>query len=212
MQLRRFREHIQSLIGNEEPMRPFNCDGRPYDCKAFVVGINPASSIPFWKFWSDESGFDRTAWVECYRQHRFSKPLKSDRVRCQPISNTRQRIDWIVEAAAPVKILETNLYALPTKRAAELGNGDRDSEAFRFLIAEISPSLILLHEKEVHHQFRKLYGYAPTSGFQKASIRGRETIVAAVPHLSRASRARAIELGQGIRSSITGLLAGTDRF
>jgi hypothetical protein len=40
-------------------MRPFLCDGNPYDCEAFIVGINPASSVSFWSFWNDETGFDK---------------------------------------------------------------------------------------------------------------------------------------------------------
>ena len=53
-------------------MRPFVCDGNPCDCKAFIVGINPASRVSFWAFWSDETGFDKKSWLARYvaeREH-----------------------------------------------------------------------------------------------------------------------------------------------
>jgi hypothetical protein len=205
MRLRRFREHLQSLLGTEEPMRPFVCDGSPYDCTAFVVGINPASSMPFWPFWNDETGFDRAAWLESYRDHRKAEPLKLNRVRRQPISSTRQRIEWIAEVASPVKILETNLYALPTRKAADLGRADRATEPFEFLVAEISPSVILLHGAEVQREFARLYRPEATNEFSAAVIKGKRMMVAAVPHLSRASRGRANELAKRIRCIFTEL-------
>jgi hypothetical protein len=181
-------------------MRPFVCDGSPYDWTAFVVGINPVSSVTFWPFWNDETGSNRPAWLECYRDHRKAEPLKLNHTRRQPISSTRQRIEWIVEVASPVKILETNLYALPTRKAADLGRADRASGGFEFLLAEISPSVILLHVREVQKEFAKLYGYAAGPESNVATINGRTMRVAAVPLLSRASRAWVTALGECIRS------------
>jgi hypothetical protein len=105
----RVREHLQRLSGADAG-RPFVCDGDPYKCKAFLVGYNPASQVPFWPFWSDATGFDKSVWFDCYRLYRMAEPLKEGRTRRQPISSTRQRIEWIIDAAKPVQVLETNLY------------------------------------------------------------------------------------------------------
>ena len=53
MELSSFREHVQSVVGMGEFVRPFICQGNPYECRAFIVGINPASNVPFWPFWEN---------------------------------------------------------------------------------------------------------------------------------------------------------------
>ena len=202
MKLRIFREHIQDLIGTADHVRPFVCDGSPYDCVAFVVGINPASKVPFWPYWSDETGFNKRAWLDQYREQRMSEPSKENRTLRRPISNTRQRIKRIAKAASPTKILETNLYALPTSRASELRSKDKDAQVFDFLLAEIAPRAILLHGKDPADHFRKQFGYAPTPEFNEIMINKKSVYVAAVAALSRVSYDRASELGKTIQAKI----------
>jgi hypothetical protein len=108
---------------------------------------------PFSQFWNDATGFDKGLWLDCYRAHRMAEPLKEDRTRRQPISSTRQRIEWIVEAAKPARVLETNLYARATKQASDLAAEDRESEALAFMLREIAPRVLLLHGNEVGECF-----------------------------------------------------------
>jgi hypothetical protein len=63
MSMRSFREGLESFIGKDCPTRPLVCAGSPYDCQAFIVGINAATScVPFRDFWNDERGFDERNW------------------------------------------------------------------------------------------------------------------------------------------------------
>ena len=199
--LREFREHLQRLSGADAG-RPFVCDGNPYQCTAFLVGYNPASQVPFWPFWSDATGFDKSRWFDCYRAHRMAEPLKEGRTRRQPVSSTRQRIEWIIDAAKPVRVLETNLYPRATKKASDLAVEDRDSEALSFMLREIGPRVLLLHGKKVAEAFQARYRQTPTDTFTSMTIEGRRMIVRGVPHLSSRrgfSRSRATELGEAIR-------------
>ena len=199
IKLREFRGHLQRLSG-ADAVRPFVCDGDPYQCRAFLVGYNPASPAPFWPFWSDATGFDKSMWFDCSREHRKAEPLKAGRTRRQPISSTRQRIEWNIDAAKPVRVLETNLYPRATKRASDLAVEDRDSEALSFMLREIGPRVLLLHGKKVAEAFQARYRQTPTDTFTSMTIEGRRMIVRGVPHLSRGfSRCRSTELGKAIR-------------
>jgi hypothetical protein len=200
MKLREFREHLQHL-SSADAGRPFVCDGDPYQCTAFLIGYNPASLVPFWPFWSDATGFDKSVWFDCYRLYRMAEPLKEGRTRRQPISSTRQRIEWIIDAAKPVQVLETNLYQRATKRASDLAVEDRDSAALSFMLREIGPRVLLLHGKKVAEAFQVRYRQTPTDTFTSMTIEGRRMIVRGVPHLSSRgfSRSRATELGEAIR-------------
>jgi hypothetical protein len=195
MKLREFRERLQRLSFSDAE-RPFVCDGDPYQCTAFLVGYNPASLVPFWPFWSDATGFDKSMWFDCYRAYRMAEPLKEGRTRRQPISSTRQRIEWIIEAAKPVRVLETNLYPRATKKASDLAAEDRQAEALTFMLREIGPRVLLLHGKKVVEAFQARYRQPLTDTFTSMFIEGQRMIVGGVRHLSRGvSRSRATELG-----------------
>jgi hypothetical protein len=169
------------------------CDGNPYDCRAFLVGINPASAVPFWEFWNNRTGFDKQNWFERYKRYRIGMNNKPD------ISPTRRRIEWIVEAASEttpnVKVLETNLFSVPTPRAAHLRREDKRTEAFEYLLDEIKATVILLHGRPAHRFFQEKYGCSPTPNFNLRKVRGRICHVAAVPHLMFVSRETATQLG-----------------
>jgi hypothetical protein len=199
MSLFSFRAHLQATTDETAAMRPFVCDGNPYDCKAFIVGINPASRVLFWPFWSDETGFDKKAWLRGYIAERKARPLKPGRTRRQCISPTRRSIEWIVDAAAPTKILETNIYSVPTSRASELRKADKRTEAFEFLLSEIAPAVLLLHGKVVKEYFERHHDCTCLTDFPSAEIHGKSVKVAAVPQLFNASKARTKQLGEAIR-------------
>jgi hypothetical protein len=201
MKLLQFRKRLQDLIGDADAERPFVCDGDPHGCAAFLVGFNPASDVPFWRFWSNETGFDKSAWFECYRKQRELAPLKDGRTRRQVVSATRQRIELIVDAAKPIRMLETNLYARATKQASDLAKADRNPDPFAFLLREIAPRVLLLHGKEVKEAFEARYHQPLTDTFSSMVIEGHDMRVAGVRHLSRGtSHSRATELGKMIQS------------
>jgi hypothetical protein len=202
MDLSAFRHRLAALLGNDPDARPFVCDGDPYRCQAFVVGINPASGLPFWPFWSDATGFDRTAWFAAYLAARRDQPLKPGKRFRPAISPTRRTIGWLVEAAAPVAVLETNLYVRPTPAATDLTTADRHTAPFEFLVAELKPRVLLLHGRETAERFDALYGTRLSPQFSQVLVNGHQVFAAAVPHLSRGvSREKAAVLGRELRDA-----------
>jgi len=187
-------------MGDSADARPFVCRGDPYRCQAFIVGINPASSVPFWPFWSDTLGFNWPAWRDSYLETRRMQPLKPGKKSRPPESPTRRTIGWIVDAAAPLGILETNLYVRPTRAATDLRRDDRNTQAFEYLLAEIRPQALLLHGREVEIAVSNLYGAKLSPAFAPLTIGGHTLLAACVPHLSRGvSRERAEDMGRQLR-------------
>jgi hypothetical protein len=198
-QLRQFRLHLQHFVGADERLRPFICEGNPYDCRAFLVGINPASLVPLWEFWSDDAGFDKAAWLVRYKSLRQSERLKSERSRPLPVSVTRRRIELFVQAAQPARILETNLYGFPTPSERGLRKPDRDVRTFEFLLSEIGPDVIVLHGSMVRWYFERRYDCSLKPMFSKVIVNGRAIWVAAVRHFSLVSFQLAEQLGGEVR-------------
>lgn len=149
-ELEKFERDLAALIGNPTDLRPFVCEGSPLACRAFIVGFNPATgmSSDFWRFWRAGYGFDKAAWFAEYLKDRQSRPLKPGKTRRSAVSNTRSRIDWIVEEADPVRCLETNIHAVPTERAADLAPPQRITAPFDFLIDAIKPDVVIVHGKD----------------------------------------------------------------
>jgi hypothetical protein len=198
-QLRQFRVHLQHFVGADERLRPFICEGNPYDCRAFLVGINPASQEPLWEFWSDDAGFDKAAWLVRYKSLRQSERLKSERNRPLPVSVTRRRIELFVQAARPARVLETNLYGFPTPSERGLRKPDRDVTAFEFLLSEIGPNVLVLHGSVVRLYFEHRYDCSLKPMFSKVVVNGRAIWVAAARHSSLVSFRIAEQLGTEVR-------------
>lgn len=184
-----FEEELARRIGRPTELRPFVCEGSPLDCKAFIVGFNPATamSADFWNFWSPDQGFDKSAWLAEYLEDRQRRPLKPGKKHRPIVSNSRRVIDWILQEASPVSILETNIYAAPTEAAADLAVTRRLAEPFDFLIDAIKPAVIVVHGKDA------------ATYVQGKDLASR---IIAVPHFSRGwSQSSARELGQQIKSA-----------
>jgi hypothetical protein len=154
--LQEFEARLRALIGSPTNLRPFVCDGSPLRCNVFIVGFNPATMISadFWQFWQTDYGFNKTAWFEAYREERRSRPLKAGKKRRNPISNTRRVVEWILDAASPVRCLETNLYAAPTEQATDLISKQRITAPFDFLVASIAPRIIITHGDDAAKHIR----------------------------------------------------------
>ncbi len=187
--LQQFSDSLKAIIGDDNNLRPFVCEGSPLECQAFIVGFNPATELkePFWTFWEPQYGFNKADWLKHYKQERQEKPLAPGKTKRNVISNTRRVIEWITDAATPVQCLETNLYALATAQAKELPAQHRSTALFDFLLSEIRPKVLLLHGKDAEQHLKKLSTSAQ---------------VIAVPHLSRGwSEVKAKELGRQIRDA-----------
>jgi hypothetical protein len=130
------REQMPEMAG----FRPFVCDGSPLDCRVFIVGCNPATDTetPFWRYWREGYGFDRASWEVDYRSARSSRGQRD-------VSNTRRAITILVESCAPLKCLEANVYAKPTKRQSDLNASDTRNSLLAFLVSRIRPQWIVAH-------------------------------------------------------------------
>ena len=67
------REKLQALMAADKDgnLRPFVCEGNPYDCKIFLVGLNPVTAIDnYWGYWDDSYGFRKELWLKAYMQQK----------------------------------------------------------------------------------------------------------------------------------------------
>lgn len=193
-----FEAGLENLIGRPSLLRPFVCDGSPLDCRVFVVGINPATSMTedFWSFWRPGVGFDKTSWYEAYKRHRAQLPLKPGRTRRHAVSSTRRILDLVVEAATPVRCLETNLFGMASAAASDLPMNARSTEVLDFLLPTIKPELVVAHG-------------SGAAAYVTEHVPGAE--VWTVSHFSRGwSFDEARKLGTRIRSHTAGARGGLD--
>jgi hypothetical protein len=155
--LDQFEAELRHLIGEQTDVRPFVCNGSPLTCKAFIVGFNPATEMTanFWDFWRPGFGFEKDAWFAEYKAERQRRPLRQGRQSRPSVSNSRRVIEWIIQEAAPVSILETNIFALPTEQAKDLEMKDKKTSPFDLLMCWIKPEVIVVHGNEAREELRK---------------------------------------------------------
>ena len=192
MTLDEFEQKLRKLVSRPTDLRPFICEGSPLDCKVFIVGFNPATpmSSDWWEFWRAGYGYDKAAWFDRYKADRMAAPLKKGKTRRQTISPSRRVIEAIVKAAAPVRVLETNIYPPPTTEMAGLPKGKRDTELLRFLLKTIQPTMIVTHGKQAAEVVQDLN---PSGMIRKED------------HFSRGwSNDKARDLGEKIKKKVTG--------
>jgi hypothetical protein len=206
MKLLEFENSLREKLKSYEKPRPLICEGNPLECEIFIVGINSATEMQndFWSFWSEKIGFNKPKWLESYILERKLKPLKPNKTRRNKLSNTRQRIEWIVESIKPFKTLETNLFVKATPTANELMSEDRESSVFEFLLETIKPKIIFIHGNEVIEYFENLYNLKITKDkVADFEILGTKTNILAMNHLSRGwSKQKSLELGKLLKSEI----------
>ena len=141
--LAEFKKGMASLIGCSTNLRPFVCDGSPFNCEVFLVSMNPVTemSCNFWDFWSNERGFDKYRWCEEYKRTRGYDGT----------SKTRERINLVIKAAHPINCLETNIYAKTGKsdklndylKALTSEEKERLTANLDFLLEQIKPKLVV---------------------------------------------------------------------
>lgn len=201
--LQQFETALRAMSADHPSARPFVCNGSPISCAVFLVGANAATDMrePFWPYWSTEQGFDKARWFEAYKRDRAEKPLKPGKSRRNAVSNTRKRLDWIAEEAAPFQCLETNVFSVPSEELRDLPGDKRGTEVFDFLLRAIRPEVLVVHGQDAEKHAEEHLGIELTPGEWTAAVaHGRSVAVIAVPHFSRGwSEDRARELGREIR-------------
>lgn len=127
------------------PARPFVCEGSPFNCDVVIMGINPGSKTPFWDYWSTEGGFDRAGWVA-----KFDDDVANLR------KTTRPRIERLVRALTPRRVVELNAYPYVTANERELAPLLRDSQIFRLMLQVARPKLVFVFGKSPAAEICKL--------------------------------------------------------
>jgi len=134
--------HLSNNMGIEKE-RIFVCDGSPYNCSVFLVGINPAFSGyrgSFWQFWDNRKGFNLSAWIESFKLIRKEEGKPE-------LTRTRSMIERLRSELRnyQISLLDLNVYLKPTPRANALSRIDKNTNVFWYLVGEIKPRLIYLH-------------------------------------------------------------------
>jgi len=128
-----FDRRLRAIAPEGQVPRPFLCRGSPLGCDVFLVGINPGTDTPLWHHWSLEKGCDKDGWLADYLgRHGRLKP-------------TRARIERICESAGRDRVLETNVFHVPSARERQLPKADRRTGVFDFLLETLRPRVMFVH-------------------------------------------------------------------
>lgn len=146
MSLAAFETELFAVLGASPDARPFVCHGSPIECDVFIVGTNPATAaVPFWAFWSAERGFDYDAWLAEYQRQRQVPDGPRKRSAMSPTRRMITRFTQAIHTQTAHRVLETNVFAKPTRRAADLAEDARDARAFEFLLRKLKPRVLVVH-------------------------------------------------------------------
>lgn len=180
---------IRRLTRGAKLSRPFLCSGSPIGCEVAKVGINPGTDTPFWPYWNSETGCNKEGWLAEYlRRNGRLKP-------------TRDRIEVLCKALAPLRCLELNLYHHYSQAEALLSREHQDTALFDFMLEVAKPSVLLVHgNTPIKHLSGLLDVLLPKGRFVAANYRGRSMYVfAAERHFAYVSREYVASLGAQIR-------------
>ena len=157
-----FDERLHVLTPEES--RPFLCEGSPLDCTMFLVGLNPRMQTPFWSYWNVSYGCHKTLWLEAYLR------------REGKLGRTRDYIEILFHALAPVRCLETNLFPAWSNRLADLSAERRTTRVFDFLLQAIKPRLLFVHGRDAVSHVEKLAQRSlPLNQLNRIPLAGCET-------------------------------------
>lgn len=167
---------LRTLLRTDLPSRPFVADGSPFDSDIAIVGIDPGTSTPFWEHWSDESGFDRDGWISADRERPNAKR-----------NATRNRIERLVRALHPLRVVELNAYPYATRTESEIAEELKDARVLHPMLRVAKPRAVFLFGKAPARVFASLLGIAPLDPgtVRSCEYDDRPLQVFAEPHLSR---------------------------
>jgi hypothetical protein len=175
---------LRGLLRVDLPSRPFISDGSPFNCDVAIVGINPGSATSFWEFWSDDVGFKRAAWVQAY----YARPGASRNA-------TRNRIERLVPALLPFRVVELNAYPYVTRTEAQIAAEMKDPRVLDLMLKVARPRAIFIFGKEPARMVAPLLGVAvpDPASVTLCSHEERKVFVFTEPHLSRGWSYDAVE-------------------
>ncbi|MES2361242.1 MAG: hypothetical protein V4646_05525 [Pseudomonadota bacterium] len=175
---------LRDLLYPSMPSRPFIADGSPFSCDVAIIGINPGTTTPFWDFWSDQTGFNRAQWVETY----YTKPGATRNA-------IRNRIERLVPALRPLRVVELNAFPYATRSEAELTVEMRDSRVLHLMLQVARPHALFIFGKEPARAVASLFGLTPPvlRSVTQWTLDGRNVLVFTEPHLSRGWSYQAVE-------------------
>jgi hypothetical protein len=137
--LREFELKLEKFVSRNSPLRPFVCRGSPLDRRGgiFIVGINPAKVLKktFWDYWDPSRGFDKETHLQDLEQIPGGW------------GTARRKIEKIANAIGQELILDTNIYWYPAQSPEDIPIEFRDCAAFKFLLHEVRPRIVLAHGK-----------------------------------------------------------------
>ncbi|MGI6479240.1 MAG: hypothetical protein ACOX0M_07325 [Salinivirgaceae bacterium] len=139
MNTQEFKLKLRALMGADDSLRPFVCDGNPLKSEIFIVGINPATKMDcsFWDYYQDDY-FDKSSWLKSYLNERKGKRTK--------YSPTRSKIEFLINNVfSEYLCLETNIYSKPSYSVNQLDEGSRKTDIFDFLFTTIRPKALFIH-------------------------------------------------------------------
>lgn len=189
MDLVAFERELRAVAG-DVAVRPFLCNGSPFDCPVFLVGINPATDIPLWPYWSAEHGCDKQGWLGAYlEKHGRYRP-------------TRARIERLLRSLAPTRALETNVFHHRSRREADLVDEYKQTDVFDFLLKRLAPRVVFVHGRSaVTHLQRLTDARIERGAFTPVRYQGVAFDVFAGHHLAyQWSYAKVEQLGRELRS------------
>ena len=179
---------IRQLTGESPISRPFLCNGSPLGCQIAQVGINPGTDTPFWPYWNTVTGFNKKDWLSHYLNQRGK------------LGSTRDRIELLCDALAPLRCLELNLYHHYSKSEAKLEQEHRNTKLFDFMLQSVRPRLLVVHgNSPIRHLERVLEVAIEKEKFNAARIPGtsiRLEVFAAKRHFAYVSREYVTTLGE----------------
>jgi hypothetical protein len=188
MELAQFENTLRQLAPSNG--WPFVCEGSPLMCEVFLVGLNPRSNTPFWPYWRPPYGFHKDAWLEAYQRQEGR------------LSRTRQQLERLVQTLAPIRCLETNVFATSSRRLSDLSHDHRKTLVFDFLLSAIRPKVLLVHGRIARQHLECRAGGAalPLNEFRTVDLGSGSIDVLASHHLSyQMSAEDCRRLGERIR-------------
>ena len=193
-QLIELEHRLKEMLLPGEASRPFLCDGSPLECSVAIVGINPATTTPFWPHWRSGVGFEKQSWLSAYQAGQANKR-----------NQTRPRIELLVSQLQPLRCLELNLWPYSSRSEAVLEPRLRDTEVFNYLLSVVQPKLLFVFGNSPIKALTATFGVAalPKNQFTSCAYRGNSFQVFTTSHLSRGwSMQRVAELGQQLKARV----------
>lgn len=203
--LSEFSASLRSLLADRPLSRPFICDGSPLDCQVMLVGFNAATPMQagFLDFWSDQNGFDFSAWQQAYIAERQAKGNAAH-------SATRRNLNRLQTAATAPSVsgsilLETNIFDHPSANKKQLLKTQQDTQIFDFLLHSVQPKIVISHGKDANQYLANRYQQqANPDDWVELTHQGQTFCWYATSHLSRGwSYEKLDALGQQIAEKLS---------